>query len=140
MPLEAGRDVLRHTCTLALGDEPLAGGVEYRASKSGLILPQPGIGFDDPVDAETREQPALRRHTVIQQVLELVVQRHLPLRCLGLELTDGVWTNPNEAAEVAFVQDILGHQPTYLTGAHASEKPEQQSLADHPIIGTQQEP
>ena len=31
MPYEGGREVLRGTCALALGDEPLAGGVEYAA-------------------------------------------------------------------------------------------------------------
>ena len=31
MPHEGGREMLRGACTLALGDEPLAGGVEYGA-------------------------------------------------------------------------------------------------------------
>ena len=31
MPHERGREVLRGACALALGDEPLAGGVEYAA-------------------------------------------------------------------------------------------------------------
>ena len=31
MPYEGGGEVLRGACTLALGDEPLAGGVEYAA-------------------------------------------------------------------------------------------------------------
>jgi hypothetical protein len=31
MPYKGGREVLRSGCALALGDEPLAGGVEYAA-------------------------------------------------------------------------------------------------------------
>jgi hypothetical protein len=45
MPDEQGGEVLRGACALALGDEPLAGGVEYKAlevrvepSKLGLAL------------------------------------------------------------------------------------------------------
>ena len=45
MSHKGGREVLRGACTLALGDEPLAGGVEYAAlefrvepSKLGIPL------------------------------------------------------------------------------------------------------
>jgi hypothetical protein len=31
MPYEGGGEVLRDACALTLGDEPLTGGVEYRA-------------------------------------------------------------------------------------------------------------
>ena len=36
MPDERGGEVLRSTCALALGDEPLAGGVEYAALEVGV--------------------------------------------------------------------------------------------------------
>ncbi|OAH07496.1 hypothetical protein pfor_14c1744 [Rhodobacteraceae bacterium SB2] len=38
MPDERGGEVLRGACALALGDEPLAGGVEYKALSSPLYL------------------------------------------------------------------------------------------------------
>ena len=45
MPHKGGSEVLRGACTLTLGDEPLAGGVEYSAlelrvepSKLGIAL------------------------------------------------------------------------------------------------------
>ena len=34
MSYEGGGEVLRSACTLTLGDEPLAGGVEYAALES----------------------------------------------------------------------------------------------------------
>ena len=36
MPYERGGEVLWHPCALTLGDEPLAGGVEYAALEVGI--------------------------------------------------------------------------------------------------------
>ena len=36
MSYEGGGEVLRRACALALGDEPLAGGVEYGALEVGI--------------------------------------------------------------------------------------------------------
>ena len=45
MPYEGGRVVLRGACALALGDEPLAGGVEYAALEVRVELPKFGIAL-----------------------------------------------------------------------------------------------
>ena len=45
MPDERGGEVLRGACALALGDEPLAGGVEYAALEVRVELPKFGIAL-----------------------------------------------------------------------------------------------
>ena len=45
MPHEGGREVLRSACALALGDEPLAGGVEHAALEVRVEPPKLGIAF-----------------------------------------------------------------------------------------------
>ena len=45
MPHKGGREVLRGTCALTLGDEPLAGGVEHGALEVRVELPELGIAF-----------------------------------------------------------------------------------------------
>ena len=45
MPHKGGGEVLRGACALALGDEPLAGGVEYRALEFSVEQPELGIAL-----------------------------------------------------------------------------------------------
>ena len=45
MSHEGGGEVLRSACTLALGDEPLAGGVEYAALEVRVELPKFSIAL-----------------------------------------------------------------------------------------------
>ena len=42
---ERGGEVLRGACALALGDEPLAGGVEYTALELGVEPPKLSIAL-----------------------------------------------------------------------------------------------
>ena len=58
MPDEACGEVLRDTCALTLGDEPLACGVEDGASELWMTSAQVGVAFDNPVHAELREEPS----------------------------------------------------------------------------------
>ena len=55
---EGGGEVLRDTCALTLGDEPLAGGVEHRAMKLPVYGPEVGVALDHPIDAEGWKEPA----------------------------------------------------------------------------------
>ena len=50
MPDEQGGEVLRGACALALGDEPLAGGVEYRALEVRVEPPKPGIALNHSIN------------------------------------------------------------------------------------------
>ena len=45
MTYEGSREVLRGACTLALGDEPLTGGVEYAALEFRVELPKLGMAL-----------------------------------------------------------------------------------------------
>jgi hypothetical protein len=45
MPDERGGEVLRGACAFTLGDEPLAGGVEYAALEVRVELPKFGIAL-----------------------------------------------------------------------------------------------
>ena len=45
MPDEGGGEVLRGACTLTLGDEPLAGGMEYAALEFRIYSPELGIAL-----------------------------------------------------------------------------------------------
>ena len=58
MPDQTCGEVLRDACALTLGDEPLACGVEHRASELRMTAAQVGVAFDNPVDTELREEPA----------------------------------------------------------------------------------
>ena len=58
MPDERRSEVLRDTCALALGDEPLAGRVEHRASELRMTAAQVGVALHHPVHAELREEAA----------------------------------------------------------------------------------
>ena len=50
MSHEGGGEVLRSACTLALGDEPLSGGVEYRASEVRIEPSKFGIALNDSIN------------------------------------------------------------------------------------------
>jgi hypothetical protein len=52
MSYEGGGEVLRGACTLALGDEPLAGRVEYRASEVRIEPPKLGIALNHSINGE----------------------------------------------------------------------------------------
>ena len=58
MPDEGGCEVLRDTCALTLGDEPLSGRVEHSPVQLWVTSAQVGVAFDNPVDTELREEPA----------------------------------------------------------------------------------
>jgi len=45
MPDERDGEVLKGACALALGDEPLAGGVEYAALEFRVELPKLGMAL-----------------------------------------------------------------------------------------------
>lgn len=57
MSYEGSCEVLRGACAFTLGDEPLAGRVEYRALERWVVCPELGVGFDDLVHRQTREEP-----------------------------------------------------------------------------------
>ena len=44
--------MLRSACALTLGDEPLAGGVEYRALKVRVELPKLGVALHHSINGE----------------------------------------------------------------------------------------
>ena len=50
MPHERGREVLRGACTLALGDEPLAGGMEYTALEVRVEPPKLGVALNHSIN------------------------------------------------------------------------------------------
>ena len=50
MPDERGGEVLWGACALALGDEPLAGGVEYTALEVRVEPPKLGIALHDSIN------------------------------------------------------------------------------------------
>ena len=52
MPHERGGEVLRGACTLALGDEPLAGGVEYAALEVRVEPSKLGIALHHGINGE----------------------------------------------------------------------------------------
>ena len=52
MPYERGGEVLRSTCALALGDEPLAGGVEYAALECRVEPSQLGIALNHSINGQ----------------------------------------------------------------------------------------
>ena len=52
MSHKGGREVLRDACTLALGDEPLAGGVEYAALEFRVEPPKLGIALYHSINGE----------------------------------------------------------------------------------------
>ena len=54
---EACGEVLRDPCALTLGDEPLAGGVEHRATELWVTPAQVSVALYDPVHTEVREEP-----------------------------------------------------------------------------------
>ena len=58
MPHETCSEVLWDACALTLGDEPLAGGVEHRATELPVHGPEVGIALHDLVHGELREEPA----------------------------------------------------------------------------------
>ncbi len=55
MSHEGGGEVLRGACTLALGDEPLAGGVEYAALEVREEPPKLGIALNHSINGEIRK-------------------------------------------------------------------------------------
>jgi len=59
MPHDTGCEVLRGTCALTLGDEPLAGAVEHCAPEFRELPPEEGIPLHHLVHCHRREQPAL---------------------------------------------------------------------------------
>ena len=52
MPYERCGEVLRGACALALGDEPLAGGVEYAALEVRVEPPDLGIALNHSINGE----------------------------------------------------------------------------------------
>ena len=55
MPHERGGEVLRGACALTLGDEPLAGGVEYAAFELRVELPELGVALNHSINGEIRK-------------------------------------------------------------------------------------
>jgi len=52
MSHKGGREVLRGACALALGDEPLAGGVEHAALEVRVEPPKLSIAFYHSINGE----------------------------------------------------------------------------------------
>ena len=52
MPYEGGGEVLRGACTLALGDEPLAGGMEYAALEVRVEPPKLGVALNHSINCQ----------------------------------------------------------------------------------------
>ena len=52
MPDERGGEVLRSACALTLGDEPLAGGVEYAALEVRVEPPKLGVALHHSINGE----------------------------------------------------------------------------------------
>ena len=55
MSHEGGREVLRGAFALALGDEPLAGGVEYTALEVRVELPELSIALNHSINCQIRK-------------------------------------------------------------------------------------
>ena len=55
MPYERCGEVLRGACALALGDEPLAGGVEYAALEVRVELSKLGIALNHSINCQIRK-------------------------------------------------------------------------------------
>ena len=55
MPDKGGGEVLRGACALALGDEPLAGGVEYRALEVRVEPSKLGIALNHSINCQIRK-------------------------------------------------------------------------------------
>ena len=54
---KGGGEVLRDTCALTLGDEPLAGGVEHRAVELPVRGPEVGVALHHPINVQRRKEP-----------------------------------------------------------------------------------
>ena len=52
MSHKGGGEVLRSACALTLGDEPLAGGVEYAALEFRVELPKLGIALHHSINCQ----------------------------------------------------------------------------------------
>ena len=77
MPDERGGEVLRGACALALGDEPLAGGVEYKAYGRSYKM-------FTVLDEYNREalcvavRPKMNAHDVLETLLPLLIKHGKP--------------------------------------------------------------
>ena len=136
MPHERCSEVFRNPCALTLGDEPLASAVEHGPMQLRVEAAQVGIPLHHFIDSEIWEQPASPRQSSIQQVLKDTMQWHLPLSCLGLQQADPVWPDANKPPQVPLCCDVLRHEPTDLSRAHACKQAEQECTVQHPVCLT----
>ena len=90
MPHQRCCEVLRDTCSLALGDESLTGRVEHCAAELWVTSAKVSIPLHNLVHCKIREHPARRWKSGIQQLLHHPMQRHLPLCGLRLEQTNSI--------------------------------------------------
>jgi hypothetical protein len=139
MPNKCRSEVLRNPCALTLCDEPLASAVEHSPMQLRVEAAQVGIPLHHFIDSEIWEQPTSLWQRGIQQLLKYPMKGHLSLSCLGLQQADPVWPDANKPPQVALCCDVLCHEPTDLSRAHACEEPEEQGTVQHPFLGCQQD-
>lgn len=95
MPNQTCCEVFRNPCTLILCDEPFVGTVEHGPMQLWVTSAQVGIALNR-VHSEVLKQPASLRYSGIQPLLKDPMQRHLSLRGLGLQQSDGVWPDADK--------------------------------------------
>ena len=66
------------------------------------------------------------------------MQRHLPLGCLGLQLSDRVGTKLDKAPKVALGEDVIRHEPRDLPGAQTCEQAKKKGPVKDPVLSFQQ--
>ena len=134
MPNKCCGEVLRDPCTLTLGDEPLASGVEDGAVQLRMEVAQVGIPLHHFIDSEMWEQPASLWQRSIQQLLKDTMKRHLPLCSLGLQQPHRIGPDADKPSQISLGCDVVRHEPTDLPRAHAREEPKEEGTVQHSVL------
>lgn len=111
MPHKTGSEVRRDTCALTLGDEPLAGRVEHGATQLPVLGPEVAIVLHELVHGQPWEQPARGWQGGIQEGFQQPMQGRLPPCCLGLEQSERIGPDADEAPQVSLGRDCQTSAP-----------------------------
>jgi hypothetical protein len=125
---EGGCEVLWDARPLALGGEPLSGGVEHEPrTLQPETFPISRKELHDSIDRKGREKGTRFRQDRQQMAFQKPMERYLPFRRLGLQGTKRVLSYREECPEIVLLpDDILRHEPCRFPGTKPGEQTEQQ--------------